>query len=79
MRKAVAIAYDRCKSYPAFDRNRFLDAFQRGVKAEELGYDTYQVFTRAWADDNSVFLAGYLEGIASTREAAGTEYGVKRA
>lgn len=76
--KATATAYERCKYYPALEIHRFMDAFKRGRSAEMLGYDTYEVFRGAWNAGDSVFLAGFLEGIASTRESTGTEYGVKR-
>lgn len=76
--RTLGIARERSRYYPPLERARFLNAFKHGVKAGELGADTYQVFAMAWAQEDSVFIAGYLEGIASTREATGTEYGVKR-
>lgn len=76
--KEAAIAYERCKDYTALERNRFMAAFAKGAKAGQLGSDTYDPFSRAWKAEDSVFLAGYLEGIASTRYETGREYNVKR-
>lgn len=72
----LGIARERSKHYPPFERARFLNAFKHGVKAGELGADTWRIVEDH--GDDSVFVAGFIEGIASTRQATETEYGVKR-
>lgn len=68
----IEVAHRRAATFSdPLDRIRFLEAFEAGRVATAQGKDLYPVFRRCMDTEDSVTLAGLVEGAASTRSPGG--------
>jgi hypothetical protein len=66
---AFVVAAHRAEHFEGLDHNRFMDTFRVARVAGQTGReeDLYQAFRHALDADDSVTVAGIIEGLASTR------------